>query len=44
MKRLMKEMCNDENVLIMGEDVGKGHGCYKVTNGLYEKYGGGPRG
>lgn len=34
-----EEMARDENVLVLGEDVGKGHGCFKVTNGLYEKYG-----
>ncbi|MEM9771698.1 MAG: alpha-ketoacid dehydrogenase subunit beta [Cyanobacteria bacterium P01_D01_bin.73] len=34
-----EEMARDENVLVMGEDVGHYGGSYKVTKGLYEKYG-----
>ncbi|MEM1425969.1 MAG: alpha-ketoacid dehydrogenase subunit beta, partial [Cyanobacteria bacterium P01_H01_bin.130] len=34
-----EEMARDENVLVMGEDVGHYGGSYKVTKGLYDKYG-----
>ncbi len=34
-----EEMARDETVFIMGEDVGQYGGSYKVTKGLYEKYG-----
>jgi pyruvate dehydrogenase E1 component beta subunit len=34
-----EEMARDVNVLVMGEDVGQYGGSYKVTKGLYEKYG-----
>ncbi|MBW4551751.1 MAG: alpha-ketoacid dehydrogenase subunit beta [Aphanocapsa sp. GSE-SYN-MK-11-07L] len=34
-----EEMARDETVFVMGEDVGQYGGSYKVTKGLYEKYG-----
>ncbi|MGB7450040.1 MAG: alpha-ketoacid dehydrogenase subunit beta, partial [Ornithinimicrobium sp.] len=34
-----EEMAQDENVFVLGEDVGQYGGSYKVTKGLYEKYG-----
>ncbi|MEM9137226.1 MAG: pyruvate dehydrogenase complex E1 component subunit beta [Cyanobacteria bacterium P01_F01_bin.42] len=34
-----EEMAHDETVMIMGEDVGHYGGSYKVTKGLYKKYG-----
>jgi len=34
-----EEMARDENVFVLGEDVGHYGGSYKVTKGLYEKYG-----
>lgn len=34
-----EEMGRDENVFVLGEDVGQYGGSYKVTKGLYEKYG-----
>jgi pyruvate dehydrogenase E1 component beta subunit len=34
-----EEMARDDKVLVMGEDVGHYGGSYKVTKGLYEKYG-----
>ena len=34
-----EEMARDENVIFFGEDVGKAGGAFKVTPGLYEKYG-----
>lgn len=33
------EMGQDENVFVLGEDVGKKGGVFKVTEGLQEKYG-----
>lgn len=33
------EMDKDENVFVLGEDVGKKGGVFKVTEGLQEKYG-----
>jgi pyruvate dehydrogenase E1 component beta subunit len=35
-----EEMARDENVIFFGEDVGKAGGVFKVTPGLWEKYGG----
>jgi pyruvate dehydrogenase E1 component beta subunit len=35
-----EEMADDATVFVMGEDVGHYGGSYKVTKGLYEKYGG----
>jgi pyruvate dehydrogenase E1 component beta subunit len=34
-----EEMAHDPTVLVMGEDVGQYGGSYKVTKGLYQKYG-----
>ncbi|MBE9221509.1 alpha-ketoacid dehydrogenase subunit beta [Cyanobacterium stanieri LEGE 03274] len=34
-----EEMAKDESVFVLGEDVGHYGGSYKVTKGLYEKYG-----
>ncbi len=34
-----EEMARDEAVFVLGEDVGHYGGSYKVTKGLYEKYG-----
>lgn len=36
---LDEEMERDENVYIMGEEVAQYQGAYKVTKGLYQKYG-----
>jgi len=34
-----EEMERDENVFVMGEEVAQYQGAYKVTKGLYQKYG-----
>jgi pyruvate dehydrogenase E1 component beta subunit len=34
-----EEMARDESVFILGEEVAQYQGAYKVTKGLYEKYG-----
>jgi len=34
-----EEMARDQTVMVLGEDVGQYGGSYKVTKGLYEKYG-----
>lgn len=34
-----EEMASDNTVMVMGEDVGHYGGSYKVTKGLYDKYG-----
>ncbi|MGZ8450171.1 MAG: alpha-ketoacid dehydrogenase subunit beta, partial [Candidatus Deferrimicrobiaceae bacterium] len=36
---LREEMLRDENVLIMGEEVGAWGGTYAVTRGLYGEFG-----
>ncbi len=36
---LAQEMEHDENVFIMGEDVGRFGGAFKATAGLYERFG-----
>jgi len=36
---LDEEMTRDENVLLMGEEVAQYNGAYKVSKGLWEKYG-----
>lgn len=36
---LKEEMQKDENVFILGEDVGKKGGVFKATDGLYEAFG-----
>jgi len=38
-RALDEELARDENVIFFGEDVGKAGGVFKVTPGLYEKYG-----
>lgn len=35
-----EEMTLDKNVFLIGEEVAKYNGAYKVSRGLYEKYGG----
>ncbi|HYW36323.1 MAG TPA: pyruvate dehydrogenase complex E1 component subunit beta [Balneolaceae bacterium] len=35
-----EEMEQDENIFVMGEEVAEYDGAYKVTKGLYDKYGG----
>lgn len=34
-----EEMARDENVILMGEEVAEYNGAYKVSQGLWEKYG-----
>src|ERR1044071_259566 len=36
---LAEELTRDENVVVLGEEVGQFHGAYKVTEGLLEKFG-----
>ena len=36
---MRQEMERDENVFIIGEDVGKFGGCFGVTQGLFDKFG-----
>jgi len=36
---LAEELSRDENVLVLGEEVGQFNGAYKVTEGLLEKFG-----
>jgi len=36
---LNQEMSSDESIFLIGEDIGKYGGCFKVTKGLYKKYG-----
>jgi pyruvate dehydrogenase E1 component beta subunit len=36
---LMTEMERDESIVVLGEDVGVDGGVFRVTEGLYEKYG-----
>src|ERR1044071_6709962 len=36
---LREEMQRDEDVFLMGEDIGVFNGAFKVTNGLLEEYG-----
>ena len=36
---LKQEMGRDDNVVIMGEDVGKDGGVFRLTEGLFEKFG-----
>jgi pyruvate dehydrogenase E1 component beta subunit len=38
-RALEEEMARDENVIFFGEDVAKAGGVFKVTPGLYEKFG-----
>jgi pyruvate dehydrogenase E1 component beta subunit len=34
-----EELARDENVVLMGEEVAQYNGAYKVTKGLWEKWG-----
>lgn len=34
-----EEMARDEKIILMGEEVAQYHGAYKVSQGLWEKYG-----
>ena len=36
---LATEMERDEDVVVMGEDVGKNGGVFRATEGLYEEFG-----
>src|SRR5690625_3397714 len=36
---LEEELTRDENVFVLGQDVGKKGGVFKATDGLYEKFG-----
>src|SRR2546429_8689278 len=36
---LAEEMQRDENVFLIGEDIGKFGGAYRVTDGLLDKFG-----
>jgi pyruvate dehydrogenase E1 component beta subunit len=37
---MREEMAKDENVVLVGEDVGQGYrGCFGVSTGLYEEFG-----
>ncbi len=36
---LIEEMDRDENVFLIGEDIGRYQGTFRVTQNLYEKYG-----
>ncbi len=36
---LDQEMAKDDSIVILGEDVGKDGGVFRVTDGLFEKYG-----
>ncbi|MBS1718578.1 MAG: alpha-ketoacid dehydrogenase subunit beta [Armatimonadetes bacterium] len=36
---LIEELDRDDNVFLIGEDIGRYQGTFRVTQGLYEKYG-----
>ena len=36
---LIQEMEKDKNVVILGEDVGVNGGVFRVTEGLYKRFG-----
>lgn len=36
---LMQEMAKDDRVIVLGEDVGRDGGVFRVTDGLFETYG-----
>ena len=36
---LHEEMANDKNIIVMGEDVGRHGGVFKLTQGLYDEFG-----
>ncbi len=37
---LLQEMGRDERVIVLGEDVGRNGGVFRVTDGLFKKFGG----
>ncbi|MFT4931741.1 MAG: pyruvate dehydrogenase E1 component beta subunit, partial [Natronomonas sp.] len=37
---LQDEMERDDEVIVMGEDVGENGGVFRATDGLYEEFGG----
>src|SRR3989338_2749827 len=37
---LKQEMARDTSVVVLGEDVGKDGGVFRVTDGLWERFGG----
>lgn len=37
---LVEELDRDDNVFVIGEDIGRYQGTFRVTQGLFEKYGG----
>lgn len=38
-RALLQEMTRDQNVLLMGEDVGRDGGVFRISDGLIEKFG-----
>lgn len=38
-RALTEELDRDDNVFLMGEDIGRYHGTFKVTANMFEKYG-----
>lgn len=36
---LQQEMARDQNVIVLGEDVGRNGGVFRATQGLYERFG-----
>lgn len=38
-KAMTDEMVRDENVFLMGEEVGQYNGAYKVSKGMYDQFG-----
>ena len=36
---LDQEMAKDDSIVVLGEDVGPDGGVFRVTDGLYDKYG-----
>ena len=36
---MKEEMARDENVFVLGEDVGKRGGVFRATDGLYDEFG-----
>ena len=37
---LIQEMEDDDSVILLGEDVGKNGGVFRVTEGLHQRFGG----
>lgn len=42
-KAIVEEMDRDQDVFLIGEDIGKYKGTFRVTEGLFEKYASGPK-